>query len=77
MYETIAVIVVAGLWATTSLLFRHWDAIESYESKQQQQQLQVGNTHTGRRAAAGYRYDVCAWRETLHILGGTSGVLLA
>ncbi len=35
MYETIAVIVVAGLWATTSLLVRHWDAIEGYDSKQQ------------------------------------------
>lgn len=29
LYESIAVIVVMGLWAATSLLLRHWDAIEA------------------------------------------------
>lgn len=33
LYETIAGIVVVGLWATTSLLVRHWDAIENFDKR--------------------------------------------
>jgi hypothetical protein len=34
LYEIIALIIAAGLWATISLLWRHWDSIEQHASKQ-------------------------------------------
>ncbi|KAL4457583.1 hypothetical protein ABPG75_012448 [Micractinium tetrahymenae] len=35
LYETIAVVIVAGLWATASLLLRHWGSIEQAAGKQE------------------------------------------
>jgi hypothetical protein len=52
LYETIALLIAAGLWATVSLLLRHWDSIEAHASKteltepllqQQQQQREEGS----------------------------------
>ncbi|KAL4440645.1 hypothetical protein ABPG77_000354 [Micractinium sp. CCAP 211/92] len=34
LYEAMAVLIVAGLWATASLLLRHWGAIEKAAGKQ-------------------------------------------
>lgn len=34
LYETITVVIVAGLWATVSLLLRHWSSIELAAGKQ-------------------------------------------
>lgn len=34
LYESIALVIVAGLWATVSLLLRHWKPIEAHASKQ-------------------------------------------
>ena len=42
LYESIAVIVLAGLWATVSLLLRHWDRIEGYDQHPPQGGQQVG-----------------------------------
>jgi Nucleoside transporter len=58
LFLIIAVVVASGLWATVSLLFRHWDAIEasahgggvSAADMQQQQQLAsplLGDAETG------------------------------
>lgn len=33
LYETITLVIVAGLWATISLLVRHWGSIEAHASK--------------------------------------------
>lgn len=34
LYEIIALVIAAGLWATVSLLWRHWDSIEQHAGKQ-------------------------------------------
>jgi len=34
LYESIALVIAAGLWATVSLLLRHWKPIEAHASKQ-------------------------------------------
>ena len=40
LYETMALLVAAGLWATASLLVRHWDAIEAHATHREDAQLQ-------------------------------------
>jgi hypothetical protein len=35
LYESIALVIAAGLWATVSLLLRHWKPIEAHASKQE------------------------------------------
>jgi hypothetical protein len=53
LYETIAAVVAAGLWATVSLLLRHWDAVEaSTQPHEEQAELEEGLLEAAAAAAA-------------------------